>query len=151
MRLAEPHRDGLMVITNNINVANHLRTQPRYEVVIAGGIVRPGDGGIVGEAAADFIGQFKVDDAIIGASAIDADGALLDYDYREVRVARAIMTNARRVILVADATKFERQAPVRIGHLAQVDVFVTDRCPSEEIRAICTANDVRLIETGADI
>ena len=53
---------------------------------------------------------------MIGASAIDEDGALLDYDYREVRVAQAIISNARQVILVCDATKFERSAPVRIGH-----------------------------------
>ena len=33
---------------------------------------------------------------MIGASAIDQDGALLDYDYREVRVAQAILSNAGR-------------------------------------------------------
>ncbi len=77
----------LMVITNNINVANHLRVFPSIEVVITGGVVRGSDGGIVGEAAVDFIKQFKVDFAVIGASAIDHDGALLDFDFREVKVA----------------------------------------------------------------
>lgn len=88
------HRE-LMVITNNINVANRLRVFPTIEVVIAGGVVRGSDGGIVGEAAVDFIKQFKVDFAVIGASAIDPDGALLDFDYREVKVAQAIIANAR--------------------------------------------------------
>ena len=78
---------GLMVITNNINVANRMRIYPNIEVVIAGGVVRGSDGGVVGEAAVDFIDQFKVDFAVIGASAIDADGALLDFDFREVKVA----------------------------------------------------------------
>ena len=73
--------NGLMVITNNINVANMMRVYPQIEVVIAGGVVRGSDGGIVGEAAVDFIRQFKVDYAVIGASAIDQDGALLDFDY----------------------------------------------------------------------
>jgi len=44
--------------------------------------VRGSDGGVVGEAAVDFIRQFKVDYAVIGASAIDHDGALLDFDER---------------------------------------------------------------------
>ncbi len=61
-----------MVITNNINVANRLRVIDDIEVVIAGGVVAASDGGIVGEAAVDFIRQFKVDYAVIGASAIDA-------------------------------------------------------------------------------
>ncbi|AYD02645.1 DeoR/GlpR family DNA-binding transcription regulator [Neorhizobium sp. NCHU2750] len=141
------HRE-LMVITNNINVANRLRVYPSIEVVIAGGVVRGSDGGIVGEAAVDFIRQFKVDYAVIGVSAIDADGALLDFDFREVKVAQAIIANARHVILVSDASKFERTAPVRMGHVSQVHTFITDRCPSLEIRRICAASDVRLVETG---
>ncbi|MBB4349551.1 DeoR/GlpR family DNA-binding transcription regulator [Aliirhizobium cellulosilyticum] len=141
------HRE-LMVITNNINVANRLRVFPSIEVIIAGGVVRGSDGGVVGEAAVDFIRQFKVDYAVIGVSAIDADGALLDFDFREVKVAQAIIANARHVILVSDATKFERTAPVRMGHISQVHTFITDCCPSPEIRKICAESEVRLIETG---
>ena len=105
--------EGLLVITNNIHVATILMPRPKIEVIVAGGMLRKSDGGIVGEAAVDFITQFKVDHAVIGASAIDEDGAMLDFDYREVRVAKAIMKNARNVMLVADAMKFTRTAPVR--------------------------------------
>jgi DeoR family glycerol-3-phosphate regulon repressor len=139
-------RSGIMAITNNINVANLLRSYSSFQVIVAGGVVRHSDGGIVGEAAVDFIRQFKVDYAVIGTSAIDGDGALLDYDFREVKVTQAIMANARHVILVADATKFERTAPVRIGHLSQVTAFVTNRCPPG-IRAVAEANGVVVSET----
>ncbi len=138
---------GLMVITNNINVANRMRLNPDTEVVITGGVVRSYDGGVVGEAAVDFIKQFKVDFAVIGTSAIDQDGALLDFDYREVKVAQAIIENARHVILVSDSSKFERTAPVRIGHVSQVNTFITDRCPVTAVRRMCLESDVRLIET----
>jgi DeoR family glycerol-3-phosphate regulon repressor len=137
---------GLLIITNNINVANRMRVYPRFEVVIAGGVVRPSDGGIVGEAAAGFFSQFKVDYAIIGASALDDEGTLLDYDYREVKVAQAIIANARHVILVADQSKFTRSAPVRIARIDQIATFVTDHCPSERFRAQCRAAGVELIE-----
>lgn len=137
---------GLMVITNNINVANAMRPFPGIEVIIASGVVRRSDGGIVGEAAVDFIKQFRVDYAIIGVSAIDEDGSLLDYDYREVKVAQAIISNARHVVLVADATKFKRAAPVRIGHLSQIDSFVTDRCESDRIRQVCAEAKIALKE-----
>ena len=140
--------NGLMVITNNLNVASEMRAYPQIEVIIAAGVVRHSDGGIVGEAAVDLIRQFKVDFAIIGTSAIDEAGALLDYDYREVKVAQAIISNARKVILVADSTKFERTAPVRIAHLDQIDIFVTDRCPIARIRQICQEKDIELVETS---
>src|SRR4028119_1690068 len=44
---------GLMVITNNLNVASLMRAYPQIEVVLAGGVVRHTDGGIIGEAAVD--------------------------------------------------------------------------------------------------
>lgn len=135
------HRD-LMVITNNLNVANILAANENCEVVVAGGVLRRSDGGLVGEATADFIRQFKVDVAIIGASAIDEDGSLMDYDYREVRVARAIIENARQVHLVADSSKFDRIAPVRIAPISAVTRFFTDAEPPEAVRAACDAAGV---------
>jgi DeoR family glycerol-3-phosphate regulon repressor len=135
---------GLMVVTNNINAANILREVQSAEVVIAGGLVRHADGGVVGEAAVDFIRQFRVDYAVIGTSAIDVDGTLLDFDLREVKVAQAIMETARETILVADAMKLARRAPVRIGHLEQIDVFVTDEIPPKEIVDICAQSEVRI-------
>jgi len=82
-------------------------------------------------------------------SAIDADGSLLDFDHREVRVAQAIIKNARQVILVADRTKVQRSAPVRIAHLSQIQTFVTDYLISEPLRQLCSAHRIELIETDA--
>jgi DeoR family transcriptional regulator, glycerol-3-phosphate regulon repressor len=66
-----------------------------------------------------------------------------------VKVAQAIIDNARHVILVADQSKFERTAPVRIAWLGQVDTFITDRLVHPDVRRICSDHDVRLIETAA--
>ncbi len=142
------HHEGLLVITNNIHVATILLPCPKIDVILAGGMLRKTDGGIVGEAAVDFIAQFKVDHAVMGVSAIDDDGAMLDFDYREVRAAQAILNNARNIILVSDAMKFTRSAPVRIGHLSQVDIFVTDRPPPETIVDLCKHSGVQLEIAG---
>ena len=104
------HED-LLVITNNLNVAMLLYRHPRIEVIVAGGAVRRADGAVIGSTAISLIGQFKVDYAIIGASAIDEEGALLDFDYREVQAAQAIIANARSVMLVADFDKTAAQRP----------------------------------------
>ncbi|MEM7058396.1 MAG: DeoR/GlpR family DNA-binding transcription regulator [Pseudomonadota bacterium] len=143
-RALRRHRD-IMAITNNLNVANILAENDQCEVVVAGGVLRRSDGGLVGEATGDFVRQFKVDYAIIGVSAIDEDGALLDFDYREVRVAQEIIKNARRTFLVADSSKFTRGAPVRIGSLTDIDTFFTDVDPPDLIRDLCRASEVRII------
>src|SRR5690348_6163874 len=139
------HED-MLVITNNLNVAMQLYRHPRIEVIVAGGTVRHSDGGVIGSTATQLIGQFKVDYAIIGASAIDEEGALLDFDYREVQVAQAIIANARNVMLVADSTKFTRSAPVRIAHMSQIQTFVTDSALPADIANICSHRGIQVIE-----
>jgi DeoR family transcriptional regulator, glycerol-3-phosphate regulon repressor len=141
------HED-LLVITNNLNVATLLYRHPRIEVIMAGGPVRRSDGAVIGAAAVEFVAQFKVDFAIIGTSAVEEDGSLLDFDVREVQVARAIIDNARKVILVADRMKLARTAPVRIGHLSDVDIFITDEIASPAIADVCRAANVEVIEVG---
>ena len=143
-------RKGLLVITNNINVALTLYPNSSIRVIVAGGPVRHSDGAVVGNAAVDMIRQFKVDAAVIGASAIEEDGSLLDFDPLEVNVSRAIIENARRALLVCDQMKVGRNAPVRIGHIAQINTFVTDRLRSARLRQACCENDVQLVEALPD-
>jgi len=147
--MALRNKQGLLAITNNINVVNILQGYEQIEVIVAGGILRHFDGGVVGEAAVDFIRQFKVDYAVIGTSAIDEDGTLLDFDYREVKVAQAIMNCARKSILVADSMKFERTAPVRIGHVSQLDYFVTNARLPPRLNDICRDHEVQ-VEIAAE-
>ena len=137
------HHSGLRVITNNLNVATILSANPRCEVIVVGGVVRGRDQGIVGEAAVDFIRQFKVDIAVIGISGIEADGSLRDYDYREVKVSQAIIAHAREVWLAADISKFNRPAMVAVAKLSQIDRLFTDAPPPEPFPALLAEAQVR--------
>jgi len=95
-------------------------------VILAGGSIRRTDGAVVGPLAMQAIRQFKVDLAVIGCSGMDEEGDLLDFDIQEVGVSQTILSLARRTVLVADHSKLQRHAPVRIASLAEVDTFVTD-------------------------
>jgi DeoR family glycerol-3-phosphate regulon repressor len=130
------HHKGLRVITNNLNVAAILSSNSNCEVIVAGGVVRPRDRGIVGEAAVDFIRQFRVDIALIGISGIEADGSLRDFDYREVKVAQTIISHAREVWLAADSSKFNRPAMVELATLSQINRLFTDQPPPEPFPAL---------------
>ncbi|MEM7194238.1 MAG: DeoR/GlpR family DNA-binding transcription regulator [Pseudomonadota bacterium] len=135
---------GLLVVTNNLNVLNTLMPCDQIDLMTAGGRVRREDGGVVGESAVDFIKQFKVDYAIIGSSAIEQDGTVLDFDPSEVRVAQSMIEHARSVMLLADSTKFRRSAPFRICDLLSIDTFVTDIKPDEPFMESASRCDTRV-------
>ncbi len=140
-RALAQHR-GLRVITNNLNVAAILSDNPDCEVIVAGGLVRSRDRGIIGESTVEFIGQFKVDIGLIGISGIEADGSLRDFDLREVKVAQAIIRASRQVWLAADHSKFNRPAMVEVGRLDQVDQLFTDSAPPPAFNALLAAAGV---------
>jgi DeoR family glycerol-3-phosphate regulon repressor len=139
------HHEGLHVVTNNLNVAAILADNPKCEVILAGGVVRGRDRGIVGEATIEFIRQFKVDIGIIGISSIESDGTLRDFDPREVKVAQTIIEQSREVWLVADRDKFGRPALVRMAHLSQIDMLFTDARPPEALAQVLKEALVKVV------
>ena len=130
------HRN-LLVVTNNMNVANILVANPDCQIIVAGGSLRRSDGGLVGTLTTEAIRKFKFDIAVIGCSAMDEDGDLLDFDIQEVGVSQSIIAQSRRTFLVADHSKFKRNAPARIASLADINTFFTDRPLPRQLASRC--------------
>lgn len=120
------HHSGLMVVTNNMTVAGILTANPDCEIIVTGGALRRADGGLVGPLAAATLRQFRFDLAILGCSALDHEGDMLDFDIQEIGVSQTLLAQSRRSVLVADHSKFTRSAPARIASLRDLDAFHTD-------------------------
>lgn len=120
-------RKNLMVVTNNMNVAQILAQNNNCKTILTGGTLRGSDNGLVGTFATDTIRHFKFDIAVIGCSAMDEDGDLLDFDEEEVAVSQTIISHARKCFLVADNSKLSRTAPARIASMQSLTKIFTDK------------------------
>ena len=137
---------ALMVVTNNLNVANILSASPQIDVMVAGGTLRRSDGGLVGAMTTKLIAQFKFDYAVIGCSALDNDGDILDFDIQEVDVSQTIIARSRNTFLVSDTSKLQRTAPVKIASLENIDRFYTDAPLPRSLEQSCTAWGTELVQ-----
>jgi DeoR family glycerol-3-phosphate regulon repressor len=124
--IALSSRADLRVMTNSLNVASAFAGNPGIEITLVGGTLRARDRDVIGEPAVAFFSRFKADFGIFGVGGIDEDGTLLDFYPGEVEARQAIERNCRTSVLVADASKFGRNATVRGGHLEDCDSFYTD-------------------------
>lgn len=149
-RALSGHRD-LMVVTNNMNVAHILAGHDSAQVIVTGGTLRRSDGGLTGGLTNAAIRQFRFDIAVVGCSALDPAGDLLDFDHQEVEVSRTILAHARRCFLVADHSKFARNAPVRIASMEAIDTFFTDRVPPARLAEHCRGwgTGIDIVPSGA--
>lgn len=139
------HKNNLLVITNSLRVASCLYPYSNIKVLIPSGVIRAFNGGIEGPNSLQDLEQFRADFFISSIGAIDNDGTLLDYNYSEVVMAQLMMKNAKQAILACDKSKFEAQAPIKLGHLSNVSALVTDQKPNNSIIDILKAHNVDLI------
>ena len=76
---------------------------------------------------------------------MDSDGSILDFDPREVSVAKSILNNSRKKILVCDNSKFGISAPHRICEIGEIDIFVTDSDPPTKFREIAKKSNSKIM------
>lgn len=121
---------GFRVFTPSMPVAMRVAGHGDIEVFVTGGTVGGRDGSLIGSATISAIGMFRVDIAVIGCSAFDEDGAPMDFDLDKVAAKQAMIANARRTFVVADASKFDRTAIVRIAEPGAIERIITDQHPN---------------------
>jgi DeoR family glycerol-3-phosphate regulon repressor len=140
--LAEAPR--MTLVTNSLEVASRAGAgNARHRVYLLGGEFRAEAGEVVGSLAVDQLGRFTADHAVLTVGALDAEGGVMDFDVEVAMVARAMLQQARSVTVLADATKFDRLALVRVCEFDRVARLVTDRPPgpalAEALRRAGTA------------
>lgn len=119
---------SVLIATPNLEVAHSCALKTNATVYIYGGYVRNKDSSVL-TLADDSRQRFKFDIAIIGASAIDRDGTVQEFDPMEVDLVRSILPHSRQVILVAHDDKFGRRAPHVVTQMSDVDVLITNGEP----------------------
>jgi DeoR family transcriptional regulator, glycerol-3-phosphate regulon repressor len=122
-----------MVWTNSMSAAAILGQSREAEIYVTGGIVRGGDGSLVGDAATKALAPIAVDFAIIGCSGFATDGSPSDFDPQKVAIKQAAIDNARTTIIAVDSSKFDRMAVMQIAPLASFQMLVSDREPHETL------------------
>ncbi|AZI59171.1 DeoR/GlpR transcriptional regulator [Nakamurella antarctica] len=129
---------SLTVVTNSLKVAEVLYAQgrPDLTVVLTGGIRTPSDG-LVGPIAVHAIKSLHVDMVIMGVHGIDERAGLTTPNLLEAETNRAFVDSARRLVVIADNTKWGVVGLSQIAPLDAVTTLVTDdRLDAHAVRVL---------------
>jgi DeoR family glycerol-3-phosphate regulon repressor len=135
----------LTVVTNHVTVATILSRRSEFQVILAGGILRHNDHATTGEATRAFLERFRVGYGIFGIGGVDDDGALLDFDFRDIGVSNMAMRISRRRFVALDHSKFGADAVVSVGHVSDVDTLFTDAEPPTALKPVLASNGVEVV------
>lgn len=142
-----PH---LTVVTNSVNIAEVLYKHDRADltVVLTGGVRTPSDA-LVGGVAVSTIRSLHFDVVVMGVHGIDARAGLTTPNLTEAETNRAFAEAARRLVVVADHTKWGVIGLSQIAPIDAVDTFITDDLISSEGRAVLAERVGELIVVPA--
>jgi DeoR/GlpR family transcriptional regulator of sugar metabolism len=134
---------GLTVITNSTRIAAVLTERGnRTSVFLLGGRFDGDNQETVGPTAIAEIQSFHADHALITIGALDAAAGVADFNFDEAQVARAMLEHADSLVVVADASKFQRRAAFSVCPLERINALVTDREPQGTLLAALSAAGV---------
>jgi len=140
------HAPRLTVITNSFDVASRLGVgSSQHRIHVIGGEFRSESQQTLGSACLEQISRYRADHAIISCGGADPVDGLMDYDFEDAMVARAMIAQAARLTLIADRTKFERVAMAKVCGLDLVDRIVTDAEPPPWLREAADLHQTELI------
>jgi DeoR family transcriptional regulator of aga operon/DeoR family fructose operon transcriptional repressor len=116
----------LTVITNALDVAAVLLDRPGIDLVVLGGVVRPGMHSTLGHLAELALAELRADVLFMGIGAVSAEQGLMNDSIPEILTDRALRRAARTCVVLADASKLGAVAPAFVFELDDVDTLVTD-------------------------
>lgn len=125
---------GFTVATNSAVVAATLAgSDKRSRAFLLGGEFNADDRQTVGEMTLSHIRSFRARTAVLTVGAIHATAGVMDFNIEEAQVARAMIDQAERVIVLVESSKFDRTAMFTVCDLAEIDILVCDAPPPEHL------------------
>ena len=140
----------LTIVTNSVEIAYEMLGRPGQRVFLAGGRINADYHAAFDAGALAYARGFVPDLAVLSITAIEAERGFLDFDADEAMFKRALLDRARRVMVVADATKFARQGACHVAGFGEVDELVTDAAPPASIAAAAAAAGMAIRIAGED-
>lgn len=145
----------LTVVTNSVRVADVFHAAQRTSgarqgaatVVLTGGVRTPSDS-LVGPVADQAIAALHFDLLFLGVHGISVEAGLSTPNLAEAETNRRLVQSARRVVVVADHTKWGTVGLSSFASLGQVDTLVTDSGLPQEARAEVSEHLRRLVVAG---
>lgn len=136
---------GITVVTNALNIAAELVVRASVKIIVTGGTVRPRSYALFGPLSQGAIRQINTDVAFLGVDAVNAEDGATAHHEGEASTDRELSSRARRVVVVADATKVGQRAFALIRRAEEFQALLTDLEPPERVRRAFESAGVQVL------
>jgi len=136
---------NLTVITNALNIAMMLGTEPGIDLIVTGGEFKPPTLSLTGQKAADFFQGIYVQKLFLATAGLSLKAGLTYPSINDIVVKKAVIDAAETTYLVADSTKIGKSSFASLGALSLVDYIITDSDINDRDKKVFEENDIEIL------
>ena len=137
---------GLKIVTPSIQIVNELYMEEGITLILLGGIVKGDLFCTVGSVAESELRNFHFQKAFIGTSGITLENGIFNSDFLASSLERIVIERSNKIYVLADSSKFGKNALINVLSLDAVEALITDRTISDEMVDLMKRNGVNLIK-----
>ncbi|VBB04966.1 lacr bacterial regulatory protein hth signature [Lucifera butyrica] len=141
--LAKNKRD-ITIITNSAFIASYIRQYANCKMILLGGEYQKESQVNVGPITRKCAGEFYVDKLFVGVDGFSAESGFMSSDLMRAEAVKSMAESAKKVILLTDATKFNRRSLVVLFPLSKVDYLFTNNSIPVDAKALIESNNIVL-------
>lgn len=134
----------LTVVTHSVRVFEELRSEPEIRLILIGGEYLSREDCFYGAAAIDAIQKLHVSLCFIFPSAVSLKYGVADYVTELVPIQKSYIEISNRAVILADSSKFEKTALLKICDTDNRCIFVTSADLEDSVYQLYKENDIRL-------
>jgi DeoR family transcriptional regulator of aga operon len=143
-----PLDKDITVVSNWLPVMLELNRKGPFKTIFLGGEVNFGELSVTGGYTEEMLQNFNADKLFLGVAGVSPEFGLTDYHTEEIQVKRQMIKCAKKVIVLADHSKFGRVAPLKTAGLGSVHQIITDDGITEVDRRAIESFGVEVIVAG---
>ncbi len=138
---------GITLLTNSVRILNDYMYD-KIRVISTGGHLRSRTQSLQGEVVSRLMEDYFLDVCVLSCRSLDLENGIYEGDEQEAYFKNVMVEHSRRVIILADHTKFGKTSLIRTMPYSKVDILVTDQKPSDAWIDRMQEENVRLLYPG---
>ena len=133
------------VITHSVDVLNILGGQKEFSVILCGGHFKASENCFYGSLVTDALSRLHADKCFVFPTAVSLKNGICDYTDDLMTIQKAILSISNKAFILADSSKFEKSAMLKLDDMKEEYTYVTDSKLSDSILKLYKENNISIV------
>ncbi len=138
-------RNNVIIVTHSLTAMYEASKYPSLKVIALGGMYNQSTSSYIGISTIEALSKISINKVFIAATGVSVEHGLTNTTYFEAEIKRKVTQCGKKIILMADQSKFDFSSTISFFHFEDLYAVITDKRPSAAYMEVIERNNIRLL------